>query len=183
METHADVLCERRASHESTSHPPPFSSCAGVARPPVACCQSALFHVCPAFPRGATAAKTVAESAFWSVTNEHLYHSSTATLLQLLPEQVTEIVNTSQVTTANSSTSSFTWSAPYLRAWYRRASPARKFIWNPIPDRFRNCTMAMIALVSAPHRIKGTVRSFSDSASPRVLFEQVNLSCVYPNFP
>ncbi|PMD21507.1 hypothetical protein NA56DRAFT_703146 [Hyaloscypha hepaticicola] len=34
--------------------------------------------------------------------------------------------------------------------------------------------MAMIALLSAPHRIRGTVRSFSDSASPRVLSEQVN---------
>jgi hypothetical protein len=164
MKTHVDGLCERRASHESTSHLPPFSSCAGLARPPVACCQSALFHVCPAFPQRATAAKAVAESACWSGTNEH-------SITPRLPRccncsRASDKIDTSQPPIPQPSF--FTWSAPYLRVWYRRASPVGKFIWNPIPDRFRNCTMAMIALVSAPHRIKGTVRSFSESANPRV---------------
>ena len=168
MKTHVEssmVLCERRASHESHESPSPlFFLRRRCSAPPVACCQSALFHVCPAFPQGATAAKAVAESACWRGTNEH-------SITPRLPRccncsRASDKIDTSQPPIPQPSF--FTWSAPYLRVWYRRASPVGKFIWNPIPDRFRNCTMAMIALVSAPHRIKGTVRSFSESANPRV---------------
>jgi hypothetical protein len=55
--------------HESPS--PLFFLRRRCSAPPVACCQSALFHLCPAFPQGATAAKAVAESAFWRGTNQH----------------------------------------------------------------------------------------------------------------
>jgi hypothetical protein len=73
MGTHIDGLCdERRASHDSTRHSPLFFlrwRCSAPRRlswiPPIGAVPSL-----PACLQGATAAKAVAESAFWSGTNE-----------------------------------------------------------------------------------------------------------------
>jgi hypothetical protein len=162
---------------------PPFLPAQALLGPPVACCQSALFHVCPAFPQGATAAKAVAESAFWRGTNQH---SITPRLLCCCNCSRVSDKNHRHLTPANSSTLVLYLVSPLSSSVVQARIPCWKFHLESHTRSFQKLHSGndRPRFRSAPHqRHSSKLLRLCESTSPRVLFEHVNLTCAYPNFP
>jgi len=162
---------------------PPFLPAQALLGPPRRVLPIGAVPPLPSLPPGCNSSQSRCWISLLAWDKSTLYHSSTPTLLQLLPSKWQ---NHRHLATANSSTLVLYLVSPLSSSVVQARIPCWKFHLESHTRSFQKLHNGndRPRFRSAPHqRHISKLLRLCESTSPRVLFEQVNLTCVYPNFP